>query len=317
MNLKDKLITTVVVTTSAVLLTSLSASATPFGIPGATVGAVAAEPPPGIYFMNIMAYGGLGPSPTKLPGSTPFDVVYDTPILQWSTGYKILGADISLLAAPFVPMMWGNQMRDGKPGFPRPLRTGLDNPTGAIDFSWNLGGGFFAKIREQVYVPFKSQVTLAGSSDPGVVETGTAFQTSLTLSYISADWVVTGDVKYGIVTNDGIGVGQPNYLNTDLAVIRKIGKYELGVGAFTWNDVTKPANNHAVNAFGGSSYPGVSFIGGYNFGPLSMRLKWDQCIGGSGLVPGTTTGKNLSIISLTTVIPLWTPDAPTKVAAKY
>jgi hypothetical protein len=274
---------------------ALPAEAASWTQPGATMGVPAGVlPPPGLYFIGDVNYGAADASPTVSSGTA-------VQSLLWVPGWKFLGgsyaAGLTVLEAE-VGVHNRNYLR------------GVFNPEIVpISLSWNLGNGFFISGTSGVYVPVNTDVTFA---TPGVTS-GAAFEQRVAISYVGNDWIASVNALGGIVTADSAGLREPDYLNLDLTLMHKFGKWRLGpVGYVEWDLNSTPANAATGKAFA----LGVGGQVAYDFGPIDLAMTVTHQVDTHG---DSMYGRDDTRVWTTVVIPIWnpTPAAPKPLAAKY
>lgn len=270
---------------------SMSASAGSWVIPGATTGNPAgALPPPGLYFANTVYYGsGVGVSSG---GESPFFV--------WVPGWNILGASYGA-AVGFPSMAVGIETPGHKADA---YLKGAFNPyINPITLSWSLGSGFFLALGESTYVPVNTEVV----NPPSEGRSGTAFETSLNISYLANGWIISANNILGITTQGAGGYKTANYFNSDWTLVHKFGDWKLGAIGFGAWDL------QSVPLVPGSSFrttPAVQVgIGGllsYNFGPMEAVLRVTHQLITKGTFPDS--GRGDTRVWATALIPIWTPS---------
>ncbi|MBB4198545.1 hypothetical protein CCR94_03605 [Rhodoblastus sphagnicola] len=271
---------------------ALASSTTP---PGERAGLDLASPlPEGVYFLNIGSVGSWRGS----KGDNAFD--YDVPILAWSTPWTILDGRIQFLGAiPTISASAHNGIYE----------RGLYNPFVAGQIAWNLGNGFSVSYLAGAYIGIGG--TNAYYNNGAVLATDplnqTTFHQQLALAWHGGGWNATANLMYGIVgNNDTSHVANPDYFNYDLGLTKTIGKWEVGIVGYGSTDVGRPYASYAMQsqfALGG--------LVGYNFGPVITQLTVSTDLVETNYVQKETRGV------LRTVIPLWNPEAPKAVVAKY
>jgi hypothetical protein len=275
--------------------TALPAVAASWTQPGATMGVPAGlAPPPGLYFIGNVNYGVGSASPTVSSGTAVESFL-------WVPGWRFLGASYAAAFTVLEPEVGVHN---------RNYIRGVFNPEIIpISLSWNLGNGFSASVTSGVYVPLNTDVTF---STPGVTS-GAAFEQRAAVSYVANDWIASVNALGGITTPDAAGVRQPDYLNLDMTLMHKFGRWRLGpVGYAEWDLQTTPANAAVGKAFA----LGVGGQVAYDFGPVDLAFTVTHQVDTHG---DAMYGVGDTRVWTTLVIPIWnpTPPAPKPLVAKY
>jgi len=273
---------------------ALAGSVTP---PGERAGLDLASPlPEGVYFLNIGSVGSW-----RGPGKdNSFD--YDVPILAWSTPWTVLGGRIQLLGA--VPVISASS-RNGI------YERGLYNPFVAGQIAWNLGNGFSASYLAGAYIGITGTHVYANDVVIGRDPLNqTTFHQQLALAWHGDGWNATANLMYGIVGDNDTAVGlarkNSDYFNYDLGLTKTLGKWEIGIVGYGSTDVGRPYTGYTM-----LSQFALGGLIGYNFGPVITQATISSDVTTSGYVQKETRGV------LRTIIPLWNPEAPKAVVAKY
>jgi hypothetical protein len=316
---------------------------------GASIGIPAgAAPPAGLYtaletFEGLYGgmngnFGGTGPGGPKGVQLGSFGAVVP---LVWSTGWSFLGASYSAaIIQPFVTAYVGNSTDNspcsagvigGVPGTSGGCawqQIVINTVWQPINLSWNLGGGWFVSAAFSFQGPDGTQNEV-GNANPDFW----TFQPGAALSYLSANWNISGNFSYNIYTASaghatnlggsafGNGYTSGNQVVGDLHALYKFGKWEFGpVGYFvaqTTDDVAGGGGcavlAASVAAGAGCAYQsfvGVGGLVGYDFGPVDLNVwatdtVWSQNTGENGWTIWTRFGFRL-----------WAPDAPKPLVAK-
>lgn len=211
---------------------------------GATIGALLAPPtPPGLYGVldSFAAPAGKG---YGQDAGTTVAVPLWAPTLFWSTGYHVLGANLSM--ALVQPFYWlaayptnGATLAGNGSGPPfggavwwTTMSNTLITP---VLLQWQLGGGWFANAGVTLIPPDGSRYNGALNPDYFTWEPRAA------LAYVDADWHLTANFKYDINSASSghtgtyqIAANLPPLAGTPLApVVAGIGNgYRSGQEAF-------------------------------------------------------------------------------------
>jgi hypothetical protein len=234
------------------------------------------NPPEGLYFINF-ANGGQGKfsgtgTSTGIAG-LKYDIAGESPVLLWTTPWKVAGASWAMLAA--VPMV-GVDLKSDSTTVAR-VR-GFNNPGFApMMLSWHLGGGLFAKLGVLVWGP--AGTIEAGSFNNGLGNIGAPYWTidqHLAISYLANGLNLTANLIHSINTkNTYSGVTNGSSLNIDLTATRKFNGIELGPVAYLGTQVTSDSGCDAFYGPGVCAHGAKAGIGGligYDFGFVHARL---------------------------------------------
>ncbi|MCW2286371.1 hypothetical protein M2323_002391 [Rhodoblastus acidophilus] len=312
-------------TFSGAALASIAGPTTP---PGERAGLDLASPlPEGVYFVNIASVGSWR---SVKAGSNGFD--YNVPIVAWSTPWTIAGGRIQLLGA--MPEVTANSPTGGLGGFS--IR-GLYNPFVAGQIAWNIGNGFSVSYLAGAYIGITGTDLFSGGYKLAANPFNqTTFHQMLSLAWHGDGWNATANLIYNLVGNSSsVNAGAPvlpvpthnaSFFNYDLGLTKTIGKWEVGIIAYgsvantgTYNDP-----NYGINtpiACSGCSQFALGGLVGYNFGPVITQatVATDLYVhdNTAGTVPGYGWPQKETRGVLRTIIPLWNPEAPKAVVAKY
>jgi hypothetical protein len=256
--------------------------------PGETVGIAAGAPlPEGLYFVNTADWGCRN---TK-PETTCVGV--DIPVIAWATPWHFLNARVQfLVATPAIEV-----------GVHRTSHlASMYNPLFAGQLAWDLGNGFGFSYLLGAYVDVNAE--LAWSS--------TSINQRFALSYTGNNWNITANVIWGIhldsVTNrpqispcpaplGNLGCN-PDFLNVDLTVVKKLGQWQLGPVAFGSTDLNSP-----VAGYQKQSQIAVGGLLGYDFGTITL-----QGYATTDVHQRNYGGRDTRVWGRV-IIPVWTPPA--------
>jgi len=282
---------------------ALASAAGPTTPPGERAGLDLATPlPEGVYFVNI---GSVG---TWRGNTTANSANYDVPILAWSTPWTVAGGRIQLLAA--LPA-YAISSQAGH------FLQGLYNPFVAGQIAWNLGNGFSVSYLAGAYIGITgTNLWLNGSAVLGNPLNQTTFHQQLALAWHGGGWNATANLMYGLVANTNqpwatapnpaTPVQNADYFNYDLGLTKTFGKWEIG--AVAYGSVMQTGAGLACS---GCSQFAVGGLLGYNFGPVITQATIATDVYQHNYAQKETRGV------LRTIIPLWNPEAPKAVVAKY
>ena len=321
MNTKSKVIGAAVGALSLCGL-STAAFAFPQTPPSERVGLDLATPlPEGVYFVDIASVGGyqlagLGPHGTSFSEGSGFN--YNVPVIAWSTPWTFNGIHVTLLAALPAAEVGTYSTIHGQS-----YSYGLYTPFLAATFGYNFGNGFAVSYTAGVYLP----MTGTAGFDP--LFDVTTFHQMLALAYHANGWNLTGNFLYNIASNtsgtggvgglcqSAFGAGYfgncQGLLGDDfiysLAVTKTIGKWEVGITGWGFVDTSTTAIN---TIYGGKqSEFALGGLVGYNFGPVITQL----IVGSDVAVSNMPTRDTRGVLHV--IVPLWNPETPKVVAAKY
>ncbi|MGO8740052.1 transporter [Rhodoblastus sp.] len=328
MNTKSKVIGAAVGALSLCGL-STAAFAFPQTPPSERVGLDLATPlPEGVYFVDIASIGGYqlagrNANGTSFSEGSAFN--YNVPVVAWSTPWSFSGIHLTLLAA--LPEAEVGTYTSRYVPSSSSYSYGLYTPFLAAQFGYNFGNGFGLSYTAGVYLPMSG----TAGFDP-LFET-TTFHQMLALAYHANGWNLTGNFLYNMASNtsgtgpvfgggDGLcraafGAGYygtcQGLLGDDfiysLAVTKTLGKWEVGIVGYGFTDTSTTAIN---TIYGGkqSSFA-LGGLVGYNFGPVITQLIIGSDVATSNMTTKDTRG------TLHVIIPLWNPETPKVVTAKY
>jgi len=309
-------------TFSGAALASVAGPTTP---PGERAGLDLASPlPQGVYFVNIASAGSWRSVRTE----SGFD--YDVPIIAWSTPWTLAGGRIQLLGA--VPVISASSQG----GL---YSRGMYNPFVAGQIAWNLGSGFSVSYLAGAYIGI-SGTNLYGAGGQVLAANPwnqTTFHQQLALAWHGDGWNLTANLIYNMIANTNntnpagtlfpVPTHNADFFNYDLGVTKTLGKWEVGMvayGSVAQSGTYFDANYGASIPLAGSGYSQFALGGliGYNFGPIITQATVATDLyrheSTSTGVPGVYTWAQKETRGVfRTIIPLWAPEAPKAVVAKY
>ncbi len=280
---------------------ALAGSVTP---PGERIGVDLASPlPEGVYFANVGAIGNW----RAAEGTSTFD--YEIPIVVWATPWNLFGAQFRVWAAAPMASLAATNLLPGHSAVAR----GIYNPFVAGQFAYSFGNGFSASYLAGAYIGVSgSNVTINGGYFPPLANPfeQTTFQQMLSLAYHGGGWNATANLYYSIVGNNTYchcseGVFA-DFFNADLGLTHTFGKWEIGMVGFYSTDTAAPFAGYQLQsqfALGG--------LVGYNFGPVNAQLAVT-----TDVYKHNYEAYETRVLSRV-IIPLWHPEAPKVVEAKY
>ena len=235
-------------TFAAITLGATASFAQSTTIPGEQVGlAVGAPLPEGIYAIDTFIYRR---NDTRFSTDTAINV----PVLVWSTGFKLFGANVQPLLAQ--PTVFGFPNNPG--GLPnRDFSVNVGTLVGSI-FAWDLGNNFGVSYLFGGYLPIETRFLTQTAS----------LSHRFAASYTGDGLNLTANLLYGIFLDPVSPQGgvYPDYLNLDLTATRTFGTWEVGPVAFASTDLP--------TRFPGYQRQGQIAVGGligYNFGPVNLQ----------------------------------------------
>ena len=168
---------------------------------------------------------------------------------------------------------------------------GFQNGLTNASIHWNLGNGF----------NFDESVGAYWASDSALADPKTRFLGHTDVAYIAGGWALSANFIYG---SGDSSVDATSYLNYDLAAVRKLGKFEVGVVAYGSTDLENGNNIGAGAACAKACKQSQFAVGGlvgYDFGSFSGNFKLTQVVSEQNYGYKDTTAW------LTIVKPLWNP----------
>jgi hypothetical protein len=339
MNMKSKVIGAAVGALSLCGL-STAAFAFPQTPPSERVGLDLATPlPEGVYFVDIASIGGYQLSGGgTAAGMTASAFNYNVPVIAWSTPWSFNGVHLTFLAALPEAEVGNFTSRNSFPATSS-YSYGLYTPLLAATLGYNFGNGLAISYTAGVYLP----MTGTAGFDP-LFDT-TTFHQMLAIAYHVNNWNFTANLLYNIAGNTGnavvagtgattntlcaaaglsLGGGCQGLLGDDfiysLALTKTIGKWEVGAVAYGFADTTSTVVNRLWGSYTlagithyGSQQSSLALGGlvGYNFGPVITQLIVGSDVATTNLPQRDTRG------TLHVIIPLWNPETPKVVTAKY
>jgi len=281
--------------------------------PGATLGAAAEAPPPGMYMIDqVFTYQSVLTGPAgKAIGEPAVHANVGVTGFLFAPGWTFLGGTYTaVVVQPFVDL-----------GIAAPVGVtvaGLHNTfINPIQLTWKLGD-FGVTADLGIYVPDGSISGPTGNGNAG--SPWWTFQPELRIGYYKDGWAFTANSFIEINTKNTVS----NYTTGDvfheeLTLTKTFGKWTVGPVAYYVGQVTNDSNGGAnYGGFLGNKYS-IWAVGGllaYNFGPASLTL-WaaDEvsattsggtgpfATGGAAITKGWTAFATLSY-------QVWSPQAP-------
>ncbi len=250
--------------------------------------AMGALPPQGVYAINNSYFATF-----KVPQANPamnnalkLDSYVDVPILLWSTGLKVLGADYGVgLAQPFDYTSIG-------PAGSQAAHWGTYNTLviPAI-LAWTLPYDFHVSASLGIYADDASSSFAVGHTPAYGVGAGMAnwtFEPGVSVSWLHDGWNITLETYYDASTQDGnsaktLGItGLPgsyqsgDEFGTSFTIMKTIGKWSGGLGGYTLNQLQRDQINGVSAAGTVDQKIGLGPIVGYNFGPVELQAMYNH-----------------------------------------
>lgn len=274
----------------AATLAATSASAqelwNPYPLRGFGEGLSVAAPPKGVYGVLSTYYASddlYDGNRDKVP-NTNTDVALAIPVVLVVPGWKVLGADYSIVAGlPIIytrsPTLAGQRGGRGNVG----VFNAIVSP---VNLTWKAKD-VYIRAGLTVYLPTASETIRslrAGRITNGGLPSGSNFTTiqpDLGVSYLKDGWNITVDSHYAdpiTTSTDG-----PNYryhsgaqVAIDTTVTKAIGKWTLGAGAHqTWQVEDDRLNGRRVDR-SRSHIVGAGPIVGYQLGKVTVQAIWNK-----------------------------------------
>jgi len=309
---------------AAVAMSATAAFAQATTIPGEQVGlAVGAPLPPGVYAIDTFIYRR---------NDAPFspDTAINVPVLVWSTGYKIFGANIEpILAQPTVFAFTRNPAGVAN----RDISINVGTLVGSI-FAWDLGNNVGVSYLAAAHLNDLN----AGRGSLGIGLAGTpvlpqlssnTYRQGFAVSYTGDGYNLTANLTHNFYDSPGRFDGRvgaaigplvvADALLLDLTATKKFGTFELGAVAYGVTDLPLRGGDFARASAQGYAKTGRFAVGGligYDFGPFTAQFVVARDV--ATRADGTESTDGFFRI----VAPLYTPPAaavaaPAPLVRKY
>jgi hypothetical protein len=289
--------------------------------------------PEGVYFVDIASVGGYELTNGPLaPGQHASGFNFDVPVLAWSTPWSFNGVHLTLLAALPVAEIgtYGHTFN----GVNSSYAYGVYTPFLAGTLGYSFGNGLAVSYTAGVYLP----MTGTAGFDPSFDQT--TFHQMLAIAYHNNGWNFTTNLLYnmagttsgsaatGLCAATGLSLyGNCHYFLGDdfiynFSLTKTIGKWEVGMAGWGFADTNTTVvnqlygpsyiiNGRTVYTGGKQSAFALGGLVGYNFGPVITQL----------IIGGDVTTSNMPTHdfrgTLHVIVPLWNPETPKVVTAKY
>ena len=178
--------------------------------PGQTIGVPFGAPfPKGFYAVNLSSFGVRETSPLDSESNV------NLPTLLWATPFSFLGAQVQFV---FVAPIAASSVRGA------PYNSGWGQPLLAGQLAWDLGDGVGVSYLLGGYLPWDTRFLTQSPS----------LSHRFAITYAANDWAITSNLLYGHILEPRSpnGVLYPDYLNLDLTLTKKFGKWQVGPVAF-------------------------------------------------------------------------------------
>ena len=240
--------------------------------------ALGANPPPGVYVINNSYWNTF-----KLPNNTAIklDGYVDVPVVLWSTGLKILGADYAVgISQPFDFTSIG-------PSGAQANHWGTYN-TLLIPYilSWALPYDLHVSTSLGVYADDASSSMAVGHTPAVGVGAGMAnwtIEPGVAISYLHNGWNLTLETYYDTSTEDSHSVfanggayQSGDEFGTSFTVMKTVGKWSGGLGGYTLNQLNHDTAQGVTVPGAMDQKIGLGPIIGYNFGPLEVQAMYNH-----------------------------------------
>jgi hypothetical protein len=258
-------------------------------LPGSDEGlAAGALPPPGVYGIldsYWASYSVYNHSGDKIDG-TNLSALVMVPIVLWSTGHKILGADYAVgIAQPFDYTNYAPQQDTAHGGGGG--NWGIYN-TVLIpgQLSWTIGN-FHVKTGLSIYVGDASSTPanlVGGGWLRGGLPSGNGYwtiQPDMGLSWLHDGWNLSASLHFPIPVSS---TNATNYdyrsgseYEADYTATKTIGRWTFGAGAYQVNQLN-PDSKNGQDVHNIAARFGLGPIVGYQFGGLNVEATLNQAV---------------------------------------
>jgi hypothetical protein len=247
--------------------------------------AAGALPPQGVYFVldNYLAQYTLYSPGNKQAPNTGLTALVEVPIVLWSTGLKILGADFAVaIAQPFdytsAAAGYGGRGGSGSGNwgtFNTILVPG--------QLAWTFGD-FHVKAGLEVYLPTATS-TVNTSNWRGGLPSGNDFwavQPDLAFSWLHDGWNISADLHFAFPVNSSSTAAgnyhSGNEFAADYTFAKTIGKWTFGLGVHQENQFNADTLNGASVPNSIVTNFGLGPLIGYQFSGIGVVAEWNHNI---------------------------------------
>ncbi|WP_457107060.1 transporter [Methylobacterium sp. P5_C11] len=228
----------------AVTSAATTARAASAAQPGQTVGLpVGAQLPVGLYFVNLSSFGVRGTRPRDSATNV------NLPTFAWATPWDVAGGRLQF----FFTQPIAAARSQGAP-----YQSGVGQQLLAAQLAWDLGHDVGVSYLFGGYLPIQTRFLTQSAS----------LTHRFAVSYTGQDWNLTANLLHGVFldTRSPSGVLYPDYLNLDLTMTKKFGRWQVGAVAFGSSDLPT-----AVASGRPQGQIAVGGLVGYNFGPVNLQ----------------------------------------------
>jgi hypothetical protein len=282
-------------------------------MPGVDIGLpTAALPPAGLYLTAGFQYFNIFPKNGSGQGVSValHDYNGDAQLLFVPQMPEILGATYG--AAVVLPFRGLQAVAPGGTF----NNVGMENTViSPLNLSWDLRHGFFVALGFNFYPADGSYRAI----DPIHVSRNYAsFEPNVSLSYVDKDWLLSGHLLYDVNTrNNATQYLSGDVLVFDFTAMRKFGAIRFGVGGSYEQQVSDDRiNGVVVPASPANSLGNHGALLG--IGPTAAYLVGPATFSGTVLFEPYARNQPQGVRSYLSVsVPLWQPEKPAAIAAKY
>jgi len=245
--------------------------------------AAGALPPPGVYGVldNYWASYQMRDMNGKVVPGTSLSALVEVPIVLWSTGIKILGADYAVaIAQPFDYTSY--QPLGGTGGGNWGTFNTILIPG---QLAWTFGD-LHVKAGLSIYLDDASS-TMAdlvnGKKLSGGLPSGNGFTTiqpDLGISWLADGWNISADLHLSVpvdaTTATNYSYQSGDEFAADYTVSKTLGKWTVGLGLHQENQLDADTLNGVTVANSQVTNIGMGPLVGYQFGGVNVLAEWNH-----------------------------------------
>jgi len=244
-----------------------------------------ALPPPGVYGVLNTYWASYKWRNTTGAAESGKDLsaLVVVPVVLWSTGYKILGADYAVAAAlPFDYTSAGANLAGSTGGGNWGLYNALIVPG---QLAWTFGD-FHVKAGLSVYLDTASSTVadlVKGKNLRGGLPSGngyTTIQPDLGFSWLKDGWNVSADLHFAVPIDStkapGYDYESGSQFSADYTVAKTFDKWTFGLGAHHQQQVEEDVLNGVKQKDSENINFGLGPIVGYQFGGVNIQATWNH-----------------------------------------
>ncbi len=258
--------------------------------------AAGALPPPGVYGVLNNYWAGYDQfNSHAVKTGVKLDALVEVPIVLWSTGLQVFGADYAVAIAQ--PFDYTNVRLPNTAALSNSAHWGTYNTVIVpAMLAWSLPDDFHVKAGLTVYVDDASSSPASPPSGGGV-GSGNGFwtlQPDLGVSWLFDGWNVSVGMQYDYNFEDSkIHRTSGQEIAIDYTATKTIGKWTFGLGAHQENQLNADSGSGAVSAGCPASSGcmaanyGIGPLVGYQFGGVNILAEYNQNIHTRNDVAGT------------------------------